>query len=112
MRDLSALNPYQGRTGVLAERDDGNGYSLAEISIRRDDAGKRPARLCSWPFGEPKTPAYRTCGAPAAIGRSYCPEYHARAYRRVPLVRDRRKQGTANPALAIAQDYDAPNGSR
>jgi GcrA cell cycle regulator len=28
--------------------------------------------MCQWPEGEPKTPGFRFCGAPAASGRPYC----------------------------------------
>lgn len=39
-----------------------------------------PARACCWPFGDPRTKAFRFCEAPSAAGRSYCPEHCAKAY--------------------------------
>ena len=38
---------------------------------------------CRWPMGEPCDPGFRFCCAETgdAIG-SYCPEHHARAYRK------------------------------
>jgi GcrA cell cycle regulator len=40
-----------------------------------------PVAACCWPLGEPRTPAFRWCGAAAVVGRSYCPAHVALAYR-------------------------------
>jgi GcrA cell cycle regulator len=36
-----------------------------------------PVRACCWPFGEPRTKAFRFCGDPALPGRSYCDDHQA-----------------------------------
>ncbi len=43
---------------------------------------------CCWPIGEPGTPNFRFCGAPALVGKPYCAEHAAIAYVR---VKDRRE---------------------
>ncbi|WP_114377460.1 GcrA family cell cycle regulator [Elioraea thermophila] len=43
---------------------------------------------CCWPIGDPGTPGFRFCGAPALIGKPYCAEHAAIAYVR---VKDRRE---------------------
>jgi GcrA cell cycle regulator len=49
-------------------------------------AAPRPAPLrlgnatCCWPIGEPGTPGFRFCGAPAIAGKPYCEEHAAVAY--------------------------------
>lgn len=43
---------------------------------------------CCWPIGEPGTPGFRFCGAPALVGKPYCAEHAAIAYVR---VKDRRE---------------------
>ena len=35
---------------------------------------------CCWPIGEPGTPSFRFCDAPAVFGRPYCPEHIKIAY--------------------------------
>ena len=47
-------------------------------------------RRCCWPIGEPRTPDYRTCGAPQKASSSYCAGHHAIAYRAVPISFGRR----------------------
>lgn len=42
---------------------------------------------CCWPIGEPGTPSFRFCDAPAQGGKPYCAEHAQLAYVR---VRDRR----------------------
>lgn len=41
-------------------------------------------RECCWPIGEPRTKAFRYCGWPAVVGRSYCAEHHAMSVQTVP----------------------------
>lgn len=57
----------------------------------RSGAGlDRPARrgpTCCWPIGDPGTPEFRFCGAPALSGKPYCAEHAAIAYVK---IRDRR----------------------
>jgi GcrA cell cycle regulator len=52
----------------------------------------QPLRLgnntCCWPIGDPGTPGFRFCGAPALLGKPYCAEHAALAYVR---VKDRRE---------------------
>jgi GcrA cell cycle regulator len=52
----------------------------------------QPLRLgnntCCWPIGDPGTPGFRFCGAPALAGKPYCAEHAALAYVR---VKDRRE---------------------
>ncbi|MDW8442977.1 MAG: GcrA family cell cycle regulator [Acetobacteraceae bacterium] len=43
---------------------------------------------CCWPIGDPGSPGFRFCGAPALIGKPYCAEHAAIAYVR---VKDRRE---------------------
>lgn len=43
---------------------------------------------CCWPIGEPATPGFRFCGAPALPGKPYCAEHAALAY---VHVRERRE---------------------
>ncbi|MCS6920443.1 MAG: GcrA family cell cycle regulator [Elioraea sp.] len=43
---------------------------------------------CCWPIGDPGTPGFRFCCAPALIGKPYCAEHAAIAYVR---VKDRRE---------------------
>lgn len=57
-----------------------------ETGRRNSDGGRAmpsapPSDRCQWPFGDPREPGFRFCGEPAAIGRPYCPEHCARAYR-------------------------------
>lgn len=40
-------------------------------------------RECCWPEGDPGSPSFHFCGAPAATGRPYCEEHCKRAYIRV-----------------------------
>jgi hypothetical protein len=35
---------------------------------------------CSYPFGYPREPGFRYCGAPSLPGKSYCAEHHARTH--------------------------------
>jgi hypothetical protein len=35
---------------------------------------------CRWPIGEPRTPSFRYCDAPALLGKPYCAACCARAY--------------------------------
>ncbi len=44
--------------------------------------GGRPLTCC-WPFGEPGTPSFRFCEAPATYGKPYCEEHAQIAYVRV-----------------------------
>lgn len=37
---------------------------------------------CRWPFGDVGNPDFRFCGARRALGRPYCEEHHAKAWRR------------------------------
>jgi hypothetical protein len=50
----------------------------------------KPRRLtqCCWPIGEPRSPAFRFCDAPAERGKPYCKEHRGVAWKR---VRDRRE---------------------
>lgn len=43
--------------------------------------------LCSWPIGEPRTPAFRYCEAPRSPSRSYCDDHYALAYVSTPKIR-------------------------
>jgi GcrA cell cycle regulator len=47
-------------------------------------------RSCQWPLGEPRTPEFRFCCTPLALGQrsSYCPEHQARAYLARPRAFD------------------------
>ncbi len=36
---------------------------------------------CCWPCGTPRTPTFYYCDAPTVIGKPYCEEHAARAYR-------------------------------
>lgn len=47
-----------------------------------------PPPSCSWPIGEPKTKAFRYCGAKLQPGRPYCPDHCKIAYVR---AKDRRE---------------------
>ena len=38
------------------------------------------AGMCSWPEGDPRTPDFHFCGAPAVPDKPYCAEHCARAY--------------------------------
>jgi GcrA cell cycle regulator len=46
------------------------------------------ARTCCWPMGEPGTPEFRFCAAPAMAPKPYCAEHAAIAYVK---ARDRRE---------------------
>ena len=48
---------------------------------------------CCWPIGEPGTPSFRYCDAPAKPGKPYCPEHVAVAYVR-PYAHGARGDGT------------------
>lgn len=37
---------------------------------------------CRWPLGDVGNPDFRFCGARRALGRPYCDEHHAKAWRR------------------------------
>ena len=41
---------------------------------------KLTAGMCSWPEGDPRTPDFHFCGAPAVPDKPYCAEHCARAY--------------------------------
>lgn len=47
---------------------------------------------CSWPLGEPGTPGFRYCDA-ARVGRSYCAEHAAVAYRPATKTEERLVRG-------------------
>lgn len=51
------------------------------------------AGMCCWPEGEPGTPEFRFCGAPAQEGRPYCAEHCRRAY--VRITKDGKKVAVA-----------------
>jgi len=40
---------------------------------------------CSYPIGEPRTPGFRYCDAPAPAGRSYCDAHHRVAHVQGPV---------------------------
>jgi GcrA cell cycle regulator len=39
-------------------------------------------RACMWPEGDPQTPEFHFCGAPAEPNRPYCAYHCAMAYQR------------------------------
>jgi hypothetical protein len=41
----------------------------------------RTQASCVWPFGDPKSPAFRFCGAARRPGSPYCDDHHKRAYK-------------------------------
>jgi hypothetical protein len=41
-----------------------------------------PARTCRWIDGDVRDPGWRYCDQPTIVGRSWCAEHNARAYRR------------------------------
>jgi GcrA cell cycle regulator len=45
---------------------------------------------CRWPIGNPGTPGFRFCEAPALVGKPYCPEHAELAY---VQTRNRRDDG-------------------
>jgi GcrA cell cycle regulator len=47
---------------------------------------------CQWPIGEPGTPSFRFCDAPALAGMPYCEKCAEKAY---PLFRERRRSQSA-----------------
>jgi GcrA cell cycle regulator len=49
-------------------------------------AATRSAAACQWPHGDPGTPQFQFCGAPAERGKPYCRTHCAKAYvsRRAP----------------------------
>ena len=47
---------------------------------------------CQWPIGEPGTPSFRFCDAPAVVGLPYCEKCAEKAY---PLWRERRRTQAA-----------------
>jgi GcrA cell cycle regulator len=51
---------------------------------------------CCWPIGEPGTPAFRFCDAPAPLGVPYCEEHARRAYKP-------RRQRDTTDELLLAQ---------
>lgn len=47
------------------------------------DAAPKVERTCQFPFGDPRSEAFRFCGRkPVKPGSSYCEEHHARCYRK------------------------------
>jgi hypothetical protein len=70
--------PLHGSDILPAQR-----RSLLELS---DDT-------CKWPVGDPATPDFFYCGAPAHNGRPYCEHHCLRAYR--PLWPNKPKRGSA-----------------
>lgn len=63
--------------------------------------GKTP---CCWPIGEPSSPSFHFCGADNVMGKPYCPEHCALAYRKPPrsLARDM-PASIADEAIQSAQ---------
>ena len=79
-----------GRGNALSER----GPTLPPIAAEPPPVPLTPrpfarVRECTWPIGEPGTPTYRTCDAPADGGRPYCGEHCAVAYVRAGGARGR-----------------------
>jgi len=55
------------------------------VNPPRAHTGGPAPRVCCWPFGEPRQPDFRFCGAVNEQGRPYCPQHVALAYiRRSP----------------------------
>lgn len=66
------------RSGAKAQPDEIT-RMLREVVRRPAPVG--PARgSCCWPFGDPKLPGFRFCGAPA-VRKSYCVAHAKMAYR-------------------------------
>lgn len=53
---------------------------LAEAPAVPAIAFRHGRGACCWPIGEPRTPGFRYCEAPAVAGRPYCPAHARRAY--------------------------------
>ena len=75
-----------GTRGVLAEylepdvNEDRRSVAILVGNARKEAAPRRAARGdCCWPIGEPNTPSFRYCDAPAKRG-SYCAEHARIAY--------------------------------
>lgn len=59
--------------------------SFPRMRKPRFDGDDKPGKACVWPIGEPRSPEFRFCGAPAVAGRSYCQEHIDRAYAKAPI---------------------------
>lgn len=58
-----------------------------------------PRRLCCWPEGDPRLPAFHFCAQPVKSGSRYCPHHHKRAYIGFGKIRKRKCQdGTSSKA--------------
>jgi len=60
----------------------------AVVPLPRPEPLRTGNATCCWPIGDPGTPGFRFCGAPALIGKPYCAEHAAVAYVR---IKDRRE---------------------
>ncbi|HWX46920.1 MAG TPA: GcrA family cell cycle regulator [Roseomonas sp.] len=81
------VEPAARRSTVALPRDELKSATAAprSLSALQPAVHRRPAPCC-WPLGEPRTPGFRLCGAPALPGKPYCAEHAALAYVR---ARDR-----------------------
>lgn len=65
------------------------GRRRAPLPAKVEPVPAQPVRIgrstCRWPIGEPRTPSFRFCEAPAVQGKSYCAACCAKAYVR-PLL--------------------------
>jgi GcrA cell cycle regulator len=51
-------------------------------------APKLTTNPCAWPIGEPRSANFRYCDKPTYLGRVYCPEHSAIAYRPADRARE------------------------
>lgn len=63
--------------------------------------------MCRFPIGEPRSPAFRYCGAEAIRGESYCPACRARAYTRVGMSETALREFRAKQEAQRARQFAA-----
>ncbi len=54
--------------------------SIRPVEIMPEAEPIPPARLCQYPYGDPRDPAFRFCEAPVKTGSPYCEYHHAICY--------------------------------
>ena len=57
-------------------------------------------RICKWPIGDPRDPAFQFCGRNSAEGLPYCAEHARRAYQ-APQRRSAEHEHTVTHRFAV-----------
>jgi GcrA cell cycle regulator len=75
---------FSSRPGLMATSPQHASPAFAAPRPAQMSSRPQPLRFgnatCCWPIGEPGTPGFRFCNAPAIAGKPYCEEHAALAY--------------------------------